>query len=180
MKTHIESINSVSKKVTVTFDGKLCEDVQNTVLKKAQSQAVLSGFRKGKVPFEILKQRFGDALTSEFRQELISKALEHLKNEDKLNVVAISKTDFSEQDKGQVLELEIELQPEFELPDYKKFKLDESKIEVSESEVQDFIERLQKQQASYDVVDRPAQSKDYVKLSYSGNVEAQCKRCVAL
>lgn len=173
MKTHIESINSVSKKVTVAFDGKLCEDVKNTVLKKAQSQAVLSGFRKGKVPFEILKQRFGEALKSEFRQELISKALEHLKNEDKLNVVAIGKADFSDQDDGQSLELEIELQPEFELPDYKKFKLDEVKIEVSEAETKDFIERLQKQQASYNVVDRPAQSKDYVKLSYSGVVDGR-------
>ena len=173
MKTHIESINSVSKKITVAFDGKLCEDVQNTVLKKAQSQAVISGFRKGKVPFEILKQRFGDALKSEFRQELISKALEYIKNEDKLNVVAIGKADFSDQDDGQSLEMEVELQPEIELPDYKKFKLDEAKIEVAEAEVKDFIERLQKQQASYDVVDRSAQSKDYVKLSYSGTVDGR-------
>lgn len=173
MKTHIESINSVSKKVTVTFDSKLCEDVQNTVLKKAQSQAVISGFRKGKVPFEILKQRFGDALKSEVQQDLITKALEHLKNEDKLNVVAISKANFNELDKDQTVDLEVELQPEFELPDYKNFKLDEAKIEVSEAEVKDFIERLQKQQASYNVVDRPAESKDYVKLSYSGTVDGR-------
>ncbi|MGX8717345.1 MAG: trigger factor, partial [bacterium] len=173
MKTHIESINSVSKKVTVTFDGKLCEDVQNTVLKKAQAQAVISGFRKGKVPFEILKQRFGNALKSEVQQELISKALEHLKDEDKLNIVALSKAKFNELDKDQTVEMEVELQPEFELPDYKNFKLDEAKIEVSEAEVKDFIERLQKQQASYDVVDRPAKSKDYVKLSYSGTVDGR-------
>ena len=173
MKTHIESINSVSKKVTVTFDGKLCEDVQNTVLKKAQAQAVISGFRKGKVPFEILKQRFGNALKSEVQQELISKALEHLKNEDKLNIVALSKAKFNELDKDQTVEMEVELQPEFELPDYKNFKLDEAKIEVPEAEVKDFIERLQKQQASYDVVDRPAKSKDYVKLSYSGTVDGR-------
>lgn len=173
MKTHIESINSVSKKITVTFDGKLCEDIQNSVLKKAQAQAVLSGFRKGKVPFEILKQRFGNALKAEFRQELISKAIEHLKDEDKLNVVAVSKTDFSEQDKEQTLSMEVELQPEFDLPDYKKFKLDEAKIEVPEAEIKDFIERLQKQQASYEVVDRPAKAKDYVKLSYSGNVDGR-------
>lgn len=171
MKTHIESISSVSKKVTVTFDGELCESVQNSVLKKAQSQAVLSGFRKGKVPFELLKQRFGDVLKSEFQQELISKALEHLKKEDKLDVVAIEKTEFSALDRGQSLEMEVELQPEFELPDYKSFKLDDAKIEVSAEEIKDFIERLQKQQASYDVVDRPAESKDYVKLSYSGSVD---------
>ena len=134
---------------------------------------MLSGFRKGKVPFEILKQRFGNALKAEFRQELISKAIEHLKDEDKLNVVAVSKTDFSEQDKEQTLSMEVELQPEFDLPDYKKFKLDEAKIEVPEAEIKDFIERLQKQQASYEVVDRPAKAKDYVKLSYSGNVDGR-------
>lgn len=171
MKTHIESINSVSKKVTVTFDSELCEDVQKSVLKKAQAQAVLSGFRKGKVPFEILKQRFGDVLKTEFRQELIAKALEWLKKEDKLEVVAIDKCDFSDLDKGQSLEMEVELQPEFELPDYKQFKLEDANINVSEGEIKDFIERLQKQQASYDVVDRPAKAKDYVKLSYSGVVD---------
>ncbi len=170
MKTHIEPINSVSKKVTVTFDEKICEEANIAVLKKAQAQAVLPGFRKGKVPFELLKQRYGEALKSELQQDLLYKALEHLKKEDNLNIVAITKSAFSNLDKGQSLDLEIEISPEVELPDYKNFKLDEEKIEVSEDEVKDFIERLQKQQASYEVVDRPAQSKDYVKLSYEGFV----------
>ena len=170
MKTHIEPINSVSKKVTVTFDEKFCEEANAAVLKKAQAQAALPGFRKGKVPFELLKQRYSEALKAELEQALLYKALEHLKQEDKLDIVAVTKSEFSALDKGQSLDLEVEISPEIELPDYKNFKLDEEKIEVSEEEIQDFINRLQKQQASYEVVDRPAQSKDYVKISYEGFV----------
>lgn len=170
MKTHIEPINSVSKKVTVSFDEKVCQEANVTILKKAQAQAVLPGFRKGKVPFELLKQRYGEALKAEFQQELLYKALEHLKKEDGLNIVAVAKSEFSALDKGQALDLEVEISPEIELPDYKSFKLDEAKIDVSKEETKDFIERLQKQQASYEVVDRPAQANDYVKLSYEGFV----------
>lgn len=170
MKTHIEPINSVSKKVTVTFDEKICQETDAAVLKKAQAQATLPGFRKGKVPFELLKQRYSEALNAEFQQELLYKALEHLKKEDKLNVIAVTKSEFSALDKGQSLDLEIEINPEIELPDYKNFKLDEEKIDVSKEETKDFIEHLQKQQASYEIVDRPAQANDYVKLSYEGFV----------
>ncbi|MFQ6723413.1 MAG: trigger factor [Opitutales bacterium] len=173
MKTHIESINTVSKKVTVTFEKDMCKDVRLTVLKKAQKDAALPGFRKGKVPLELLEQRYAEALLQEFRQELVVKALEHLKQSDKMDVVAVVKSDFSDKDKGQELHLEVELAPEIALPDYKSFQLDKADFEVSEAEVNDFIERLQKQQASYEVVEREAQSKDYVKLSYEGFVDDQ-------
>lgn len=173
MKTHIEPINSVSKKVTVTFDSKLCEDIRLSVLKKAQTEVVLPGFRKGKVPLTLLSQRYAESLQSEFKQALISKTLEHLKGEEKLDVVSIDKAEFSDVDKGKSLALEVELSPEFELPKYKEFKLDEKKIEVSPEEKKDFIARLQKQQATYEVVDRPAKSKDYVKLAYEGLVDGE-------
>ena len=99
--------------------------------------------------------------------------MEHLKQSDKMDVVAVVKSDFSDKDKGQELHLEVELAPEIALPDYKSFQLDKADFEVSEAEVSDFIERLQKQQASYEVVEREAQSKDYVKLSYEGFVDDQ-------
>ena len=173
MKTHIEPINSVSKKVTVTFDAKLCEDIRLSVLKKAQAEVTLPGFRKGKVPLTLLSQRYADALEGEFKQALVSKALEHLKGKEKLDVVSVTKMEFSNVDKGKALELEVELSPEFELPKYKEFKLDPKKIEVSSEEAKDFIERLQKQQATYEVVDRPAESKDYVKLAYEGFIDGK-------
>ena len=171
MKTHIEPINSASSKVTVTFDTKFCDEVRLSILKKAQAQAVLPGFRKGKVPLELLKQRYSEALAEDFRQGLVLKVIDHLKKEDKLDIVAIAKANFDRLEKEQILELEVELRPTFDLPDYKNFKLDEKKIEVSADEKRDFVERLQKQQASYDVVDRAAKAKDYVKLSYSGVVD---------
>ena len=173
MKIHIEAINSVTKKITVSFDEKACEEIRSSVLKKVQAQVELPGFRKGKVPCEILKRRYSDALLEEFRRELLSKTLEHLDKKEKLEITALLKTDFSDLDKGQSLVLEAEISPEIELPDYKKFQVETAKIEVSEGEIQDFIERLRKQQATYEVVDRPVQAKDYVKLSYEGTVEGK-------
>ena len=84
MKTHIEPINSVSKKVTVSFDEKVCQEANATILKKAQAQAVLPGFRKGKVPFERIRRitgylvgtldRFNDA-----KRDEVNNRVKHMK-----------------------------------------------------------------------------------------------------
>ena len=101
MKIHIEPVRSVVQKATVTFDAKECEAAQASVLKNLQATATLPGFRKGKVPFELLKQRYGDGLEAEMRQTLLQRALRQIKDEQPtLKIAVVTKADFSDKDKG--------------------------------------------------------------------------------
>lgn len=173
MKIYTEAINTVSKKITITFDGDECKNTQQSVLKNMQAQVELPGFRKGKVPIEILQQRFKTALAEEFQRALFNEAVKYLKDKEGLKIAAVVETDLTALDQGQSLLLEVELEPEFELPDYRSFHIDIPVWNVPESEIDEYIDHLRKQHADYQVVDRPAQSKDYVKLSYEGFVGDQ-------
>ena len=171
MKVHIEPVSLVEQRATVTFDTRECEESQRCVLKKLQATTTIPGFRKGKVPVELLKQRYSDVLEAELHQTLLQQALRRIKDEQpSLKIAVVTKADFSDKDQGLALETEFEVAPQLALPDYKNFPLEEMEIVVSEEEKTTFVDRLRKQYATYETVDRPAQSKDYVKLSYEGTV----------
>ena len=174
MKIHIEPVSTVIQKATVTFDAKECEAAQLSVLKQLQATTTLPGFRKGKVPFELLKQRYGNGLEAEVRQVLLQRALHQIREEQpKLKIATVTKFDVSDKDKGRVLETEFEVAPQLTLPDYKNFPLEPMEIVVSEEEKNAFIDRLRKQHATYETVERAVQSGDYVKVSYEGTVDGK-------
>ena len=174
MKIHSEPVSAVIQKASVTFDAKECEAAQTSVLKNLQATATLPGFRKGKVPFELLKQRYGDSLEAEVRQTLLQRALRQIKDEQpELKIAVVTKADFSEKDEGRLLEAEFEVAPQLTLPDYKNFPLEPMNIVVSEEEKTAFIDRLRKQHATYETVDRAAKAGDYVKLSYEGTFDGK-------
>lgn len=169
MKAIIEPLDLVSKKVTIDIEPELCEETKKEVLLQMQKQANVPGFRKGKVPFEFLIQRYSNELESEMKRLLLNRALEFLQKEEKQVLAALSKADFiSAKEKGQTLVVEIETVPEVTIPDYKTLILDSLDSSVGDKEVEAFIRQLRKQQASYNVVERPVQEGDYVKVSYRG------------
>ncbi|MDR1255125.1 MAG: trigger factor [Puniceicoccales bacterium] len=169
MKIIVEPIHSVLKKVVATVDAATCLKFKQNVLKKVQANAAIPGFRKGKVPLDILNRRYADIITEEVKQSLLNEVIEHLKSTEKLEIASLVKADFEETTGDQQkVSLEIEITPEITLPDYKNFLLEEEAIQVKDEEIRDFIAHLQKQQATYEVVHREANRRDYVKIAYDG------------
>ena len=168
-----ESIGTVVQEVTATVDAETYEATRSSVLKKIQKQLSWPGFRKGKVPFSFLQQRYPEEIQGEVRQTLVQKLLEQLKQEKHWDIAAVTKTDFTGNDHEQEMTVELEIAPDIQLPDYQHFPLEPENITISETEKNDFIERIRKQYATYEVVHRPIHPKDYVKLSYEGTVEGK-------
>ncbi|MDR0647015.1 MAG: trigger factor [Puniceicoccales bacterium] len=169
MKVIIEPMHSVLKKVVATLDAATCLKFKQNVLKKVQASAVMPGFRKGKVPLDILNRRYADIIADEVKQSLLGEVVEYLKSTEKLEIASLVKTDFEDAVDGQqTVSLEVEVIPEITLPDYKNFLLEEENIQIKDEEIRDFIAHLQKQQATYEVVHREANMRDYVKIAYEG------------
>ena len=169
MKAVIEPISSVSKKISITFEDTLYAKSEQEVLKKIQSNAMVPGFRKGKVPFDVLRKRYGELLDDEIKQSLLDQSVDYLAKQENLEIASLLNTEFVKPaEGGMCLTMEVEIVPTIDLPDYKSITLDKEDIHVEEAEIQDLIERLQKQQASYELVDREAKAQDYVQVSYEG------------
>ncbi|MCP5104198.1 MAG: trigger factor, partial [bacterium] len=150
------------------------EDIENkfneTLLKYA-SDVKLPGFRKGKAPLEVVKNRFKDAVSEEVIGEMMNEAVVKKIEQDKLKVVsqpAVKKLDYKE---GTDLKADmvVEVQPEVNLPDLEALEVE---IPAGELEIESFDEQkaveqvLEAQQRQAPVSNRGIKDKDMVTVKY--------------
>ncbi|MBN1223350.1 MAG: trigger factor [Candidatus Aminicenantes bacterium] len=140
-------------------------------VKRFANQAKIRGFRPGKAPSHIVKQMYLDDIKESVVNSLAPKALnDELKAHDidPLITPVISKLSFEE---GQPMQItaEIEVWPEFELPEYTKIEVHKKKAVVTEEEINQGLEDLRKRSAQYIPVEgRGVINEDYVIAEIKG------------
>jgi len=135
------------------------------VLGRIQAKAALPGFRPGKAPLSVIRNRFQNEIHQDVMEEVIPKALNARFAEEKLQVVgqpSISDLKF-EPNQPMVFKAQFDVHPEFELGEYKGLEVEYEDPLVTESDVADRLEQLRESKAEYVNIDpRPAESGDYV------------------
>jgi trigger factor len=143
--------------------------------KKIRSKFNIPGFRKGKVPKMIIEQNYGvqvfyDEAINIMLQEIYPKALEELD----LKVVDqpdVDVKDFKENE-NITFTFEVEVVPEFELPNFEEIEVEDIKEEFDKEVVTNEIERLRNENARYTIIeDRKTKKGDIVKLDFKGYVD---------
>ncbi len=135
------------------------------------------GFRPGKVPLQILKQRFGKSVLGEILERAVSDSSNQALNERGLRPAMQPKIEITAFDEGKDLEytMELELLPDIEPMDFSKIQLERSNIEVEESAVQETIEDLAKAHKKTKPLEAPrkTQSGDILVIDFSGTVDGE-------
>jgi len=152
----------------------LTVETEQDVFEKAKHQAAkelargkkIPGYRPGKAPYQLIVNHFGEAA-------IIDHALEHFL--DDIYPQVIDEIDDEPYGPGQVKEiksleppilvLNIPLQPEVKLGDYRAIRLDYEESEVADQEIEDILERMRSQQSKVAPVDHPAQEGNLVDTS---------------
>ncbi len=139
-----------------------------------RSKVSVPGFRKGKVPLSILKSRFAEHLKAEAIQNLVPPAYEQALISERL--IPLGNLELSppmhqmELKEGQplVFEATLDVKPDFVLPEYEDLTIDKSPPNVPREEVDEYIERLQEQFATYVPleVDRSVEESDSVRIDW--------------
>ncbi len=114
----------------------------------------LPGFRKGKAPMPLLKKRFGEQVQEDVREELLGRALEEqfeAADLKPLGVPSFDNVEFSA-DADFTFEAVFDVQPSFDLPEYKGLEIDAESIEVEESEVDREVEMICEQSSSLEPI----------------------------
>jgi trigger factor len=153
----------------------VAEETENFV-RKYQKLARLPGFRKGKTPATIIKQRFGGDLRSEVLESLVPKYLREAISKQKLEPIsqpAITELKM-EEGKPWTFKAAFEIMPEIKLADYSDVKPEKKDVNVSDKEVEEALDQLREQQASFDPVeDRVIEEKDYAQVSFVGTPKGE-------
>src|SRR3954471_6062261 len=160
-------------------------EVEPAAVDKALSQAAASlgrdmkipGFRKGKVPPQVVLQRVGrEAVLDEAVRSALPDWYEEAIGEARFHTVGVTSVDLGDlPEKGSPLEFTIEVgvRPEAKLGDYKGLEVGRREAEAPSEAVDEEIERLREAAASLENVDRPAQKGDFVVLDFLGRVDGE-------
>jgi trigger factor len=177
METTVKELSDSRVRVDVDVDPK---DVEGSIARTAQQlgkDLKLPGFRKGKVPPEMVVQRLG-------RQTVLTQALESSLGDwyeramvaSGVNPVGDPKLDLSdlpEEGKPLRFSIEVAVRPGAELGEYKGLEVGRAEPEVPEEAVETEINRLREGFARLNPVDRAAQKGDVVLIDYEGKIDGE-------
>ncbi len=136
----------------------------------------LPGFRPGKVPMAVVRQRFGTAVMSEVLEESVNAATQQVLTDRGLRAATQPKVDVQEiGDAATDLQftVELELLPEITLPDFGALQLSRLKATPSDEAIDKAVEEIARRQREMEPVteDRGAQSGDTLTVDFVGKVD---------
>lgn len=129
------------------------------------------GFRPGRVPRTIIKQRFAKEVRDDVIKSLVPQALQFAIIEHMLRIVGDPRIDDLSGNEGEPMRFKatIEVLPEFELKEYKGLKLTKRVTPVPEHEVEHTLEHLRQSASEFvPVEDRPSNDGDFVSVNLVG------------
>ena len=177
MKTTVERLNPTRVKLTITVDQAGFKPALEKAYETVSSQVNIPGFRKGKVPATILDQRVGkdaiiaqavnDGLDDFYREALIK---ENLKPLSTPQADIKSAPNAQEPTNDLVVELEVEVRPEFKLPEYKGLKIKVDAVKIAKMDIETELDALRARFGTLKNVDRPAKSGDFTSIDLSAAI----------
>ncbi len=173
MKTSCKSQDKCQVKLTVTLDADemsaIVKDVEKVFLREAQ----LPGFRKGKVPLQVIRKEFADGLKQETQRAMFQKKYPEAIKAEGIDEIALANVeDMKFDEKGGSFVAIVEVKPKFKLPTYKGLKVEFKDAKVEDAQVKDQLERLRAAYAKYeDAKDGEAVADgDFVQIDYEGMI----------
>jgi trigger factor len=176
VKSDLETLNPTRVKLTVEVPFEELKPSLDAAYRKIGAQVTIPGFRKGKVPPRVIDQRFGrgtvlDEAVNEALPKFYGEALE-ANDVSPLGQPDVDVTSFED---GQQLTFtaEVDVRPEFDLPDYDGLEVIVDDADVSDAEVDEQLDGLRERFATLTGVDRAAADGDFVSIDLSASVAGE-------
>ncbi len=127
LQVKISDIGPCRKKISVTVPEADIAAIRNDALDELADRAQVPGFRVGRVPRALLEKRFKEEISSDIKQKVLLASLEQISDEHKIEPISEPKIDVGTleiPDAGDFsYEFEVEVRPDFDLPDYAGIKI---------------------------------------------------------
>src|SRR6202050_1341362 len=152
MNVNIEEPNSLRRKLTIEVEPDEIKHELDRAYNELKRGVVLKGFRPGHAPRNLLERFFGEQVRGEVAQKLVEEYTKKALDEHDLKPVVAPEIVTEQSDLQKDLALKFsatfDLRPTIEVKDYEGLKVQESKAEVTDAEVEEAIERFRMRQAT--------------------------------
>ncbi len=171
MQVSVESNSDIKKTLTIVVPQEEVDTAVNKRYDDVKRNARIDGFRPGKVPMSVIKKKFGASVKAEALSELTQSFFYKAIMEEKLNPASAPViTPKEEQAEGYEFSATFEVYPEITVNPIEKLKLNSPVAEIVESDIDDMIEKLRSQKATWTEVKTKAKKGEQVTINFEGVV----------
>ncbi len=166
-----ETKESTKREIAVEVPAEEVQRETDALIQKYQKLAKLPGFRKGHVPASIIRQRFGEDIKTEVVEALVPRYFR--REAEKQGLLPVSQPRVSDLHihDGEPLRFKasFEVLPEIQVSGYKELRADQPVIEVTDEEVEQALNHLQEQHATFEAIEgRPLADGDFAQVALDG------------
>lgn len=176
MKSTVEKVSETRVKLQVEIPFAELKPNLDSAYKKIAAQISIPGFRKGKVPAAIIDQRVGrPAVLEEAINDFVPKAYAEAVKENKLYPVGRPEIEVNEVNDNEKVAFiaEVDVRPDFDLPDFEGISLTVDEVVVSEEDVEKELKALLGRFATLNDIDRGAKNEDVLILDIAGTIDGE-------
>jgi trigger factor len=174
MDIKIQETNPTRRSVTVTVPAETVAAAEKEVLKGFAREAALPGFRPGKAPEAIVRQKYSKQIADEVSQRLLSQGYERIQQEKSFTVYTVADVQKeASEGSGAVFRYEVDVVPEFKTPDWKSIKVAAETVTVTDADIDEHLKKILEQRARYEKTEDAAAKGDYVRIGYVGTLDGK-------
>ena len=175
MEATTAQVNELERRVDLSIAIADVEKQMEQRLKRMGKNMKMPGFRPGKVPFNIVKQQYGDQARHEILAEELDRVFGATVTEQKMRVAGYPRIEPKTSESTTHLEFTaiFETYPEFAIGDLSTAEIERPALEVSAAEVDKTLDILRKQRVSYETVERAAAKEDRVVIDFLGKKDGE-------
>lgn len=175
MQVSVESTSALERRMTIGVPAERIETEVNKRLQQTASRAKVAGFRPGKVPMSVIRQRYESAARQEALGDLIQSTFYEAIVEQKLNPAGAPAVEPKVFEKGKDLEYvaTFEIFPEFQVASFDNVEIERLQADVADSDVDNMLDILRKQNTSFENVDRAAENGDQLNIDFVGKLDGE-------
>jgi trigger factor len=173
MEVSIENTGGLSRRMTVQVPAERVDQEVGSRLKSMSQTVRLDGFRPGKIPMKVIEQKYGQQVRLEVIDQVVNSTLQEAFSQENLRPAGAPDIEPKDSPAGQPLEYvaTFEIFPELTAGVQYSFSVVRPLIDIVDNDVQEMLENLRKQRATWNEVERPAATNDQVTIDYEGTVD---------
>ena len=175
MTVSVETTQGLGRRITITVPADSIESAVKKELVEVAKKVRIDGFRKGKVPANIIAQRYGASVRQDVLGELMTRNFVDAIIKEKINPAGAPDYVPGEYKEGEdfTYAVEFEVYPEVELQGLDSIEVEKPLVEVTDADVDAMLDTLRKQQANWKESDATATAEDRATIDFSGSVDGE-------
>jgi len=175
LQVSVETVDGLERRIKVQIPADRIENEINSRLQRVGRTAKLKGFRPGKIPAKVIRQHYGGQIRQEVLQAVVESSYSEAITQEKLRPAAVPTIEPENAGVGDdfTYTATFEIYPDVELAGLDSLKVEQPQTDIDDAAIDDMIDTLRQQRATWTPVERAAGEGDQVTVDFEGSLKGE-------